>query len=386
MSDHASDVSRHARARLCLSTLVEPGDPRLPLLIGEHGVEGVLAAAREDRPLEGRALPRAWTDRAAAAQAAADAALERARAVRLRWIVPGDREWPGRLDDLDRATPHAGSTGAPLGLWVRGEVDLAPLLERTVSIVGARSHTEYGRQCAAEIAADVADQGHTVVSGAAFGIDVAAHRGALAVGGPTVAVLACGADVDYPRTHAGLLSRVAETGAVVSEQLPGQTPMRSRFLSRNRIIAALGCGTLVVEAARRSGSLNTLHWADALGRVTMALPGPVTSAQSLGTHQAVRDGLAQLITGGRDVLLALGAVADAEESAGPTGPPPDPALALVGRVLDALSFERPVTTGEVAAHARGAPADVESVLGRLAAHGWCSRAGDLWVLRRLPTA
>jgi DNA processing protein len=158
---------------------------------------------------------------------------------------------------------------------------------------------------AAELGAGLAAAGAAVVSGAAIGIDGAAHRGALGVDGATVAVLACGIDRAYPAAHTGLLERIAATGLVVSEYLPGGVPARHRFLVRNRLIAALGGGTVVVEAAMRSGAQRTATDTEALGRPVMAVPGPVTSGPSTGCHQLIRDG-ALLVTCADDVLEAVG--------------------------------------------------------------------------------
>jgi DNA processing protein len=375
------DALRQAEARLALSLLVEPGDPRLGALLRTHDPVAVLESVRRGSGPGADQVPAAWGEGAARADRDAGSARTRATAHGLRWVVPGDREWPAALDDLDHVEPLNGSTGAPLGLWLRGPRDLAELAAQGVAIVGARAWTAYGSECAAEIAADVADQGGTVVSGAAFGIDAAAHRGALTQGAPTVAVLACGADVEYPRTHASLLRRIAHDGLVVSEQAPGQVPMRSRFLSRNRVIAALGTGTVVVEAARRSGSLNTLHWADALGRVTMGVPGPVTSQQSAGVHQALRDGRAVLVTHGRDVLDAVAGVTT--EVSDPESAPDterDRLGRLARRVLDCLSFEQARSTADVAASARGSRADVAELLAALERQGLCAHVGDRWLV------
>lgn len=374
---HAVD----ADARLALSLLVEPGDPRLPALVRELEPAGLLEVVQGTVRRSAGDVPPAWREGLARLDRARAVALSRAEEHGLRWVVPGDAAWPAALDDLDHVEPLGGSTGTPLGLWVRGPADLASLVEQGVAVVGARSCTAYGSDCASEIAADVADQGGTVVSGAAFGIDAAAHRGALVQDRPTVAVLACGADVEYPRTHAALLRRIAQDGLVVSEQAPGQVAMRSRFLTRNRIIAGLCVGTVVVEAARRSGSLNTLHWADALGRVTMAVPGPVTSQQSAGVHQALRDGRAVLVTNGREVLDAVAGVST--EVSAPDRPADtahDRLGGLARRVLDALSFTEARTTAEVAAAARGSRADVADLLAGLERHGWCVHVGDRWLV------
>jgi DNA processing protein len=196
-----------------------------------------------------------------------------------------------------------------LGLWVRGPVRL-DRLEGSVAVVGSRSATTYGVDVAADIASVVARSGRTVVSGAAFGIDLAAHRGALAARGQTIAVLACGADRIYPAAHRQLFDFLAAEGAIVSEAPPGWAPTRIRFLARNRLIAALSCGTVVVEAAVRSGALNTANWAGRLNRHLLGVPGPVTSAPSQGVHQLIRDGAAGLVTSGSDVLEAVGAIGE----------------------------------------------------------------------------
>lgn len=296
--------------RLALSLLAEPGDPRLPALLAVHEPGRVVEAAR--RPVSGLAVPDPWTLRAHDLDDRADQAVARARGAAMRWVCPGDAEWPQMLDDADHVEPLQGSAGAPLGLWVRGRGDLGRLSAHAVAVVGARDCTTYGAEMASDLAADVASAGWTVVSGGAFGIDACAHRGALAMGRGTVAVLACGADVDYPRSHAALLGRIAdEDGLVVSEHAPGQAPTKSRFLSRNRVIAAMSAGTVVVEAAARSGSLNTLNWADRLGRTTMAVPGTVTSRLSVGTHAALRDGRAILVTSGQEVVEEVGGLGSA---------------------------------------------------------------------------
>jgi DNA processing protein len=198
-----------------------------------------------------------------------------------------------------------GGLTAPLALWVRGRGPLDRLCERAVAVVGSRAATRYGTQMAGELAAGVAERGWTVVSGAAIGIDGAAHRGALAVGGATVAVLACGADRAYPAAHQALLEQVLDTGAVVSEYPPGCVPGRHRFLVRNRLIAGLTSGTVVVEAGLRSGAQRTATDAAALGRDVLAVPGPVSSGVSAGCHRLIREG-ATLVTRADEVLEAVG--------------------------------------------------------------------------------
>ena len=371
------------RARLALSILCEPGDPRLPGLLAAHEPVQLVEAIRADRRLATHPWPASWTHRAQSLDQRLARAERMAGAAGLRWLIPGDRAWPDALDDLDHVEALHGATGTPLGLWVRGTGNLAELSATSVAVVGARDCTPYGAEAASEIAADAAAAGVTVVSGAAFGIDASAHRGAMAMGRATVAVLACDAATDYPRAHAALLSRIAECGLIVSEQPPGQVPTKARFLSRNRLIAGLAGGTVVVEARRRSGSLNTLHWTDRLGRPTMAVPGPVTSQQSGGTHQAVREGKAVLVTGGPDVLTELAGIGAAEPE--PVAAPSteyDELPAPAQRALDALAWHDARSARDVATAADLGPHDVAKALALLARRGLAERAGAGWLLVR----
>ena len=218
----------------------------------------------------------------------------------IRLVCPGDPGWPPGLDDLGTARPCA--------LWVRGTADLRACCEKFLSIVGARAATAYGTHVATEIAAELAGMGWAIVSGAAYGADAAAHHGVLAAGGVTIAVLACGPDVSYPRTHRGLLADIAASGAVVSEYPPGRSPSRPRFLARNRVIAAMARGTVVVEAATRSGTLVTARNASDLSRPLMAVPGPVTSAMSAGCHSLIREGRAVCVTSAADIVTHISPV------------------------------------------------------------------------------
>jgi DNA processing protein len=372
------------RARLGLSLVCEPGDARLPQLLADHDPASVLAALQRGRRLAGApSWPDVWVERARSVDRRLEKAEEAAAAAGLRWIHPGRSEWPHQLDDLDHVEPLHGVTGTPLGLWLRGRGGAGSLGGTSVAIVGARDCTPYGAEVASEIAADAADAGSTVVSGAAFGIDAAGHRGALALDRSTVAVLACGADVDYPKAHAALLSRVAEVGLVVSEQAPGQTPTKARFLSRNRIIAGLASGTVVVEARRRSGSLNTLHWADRLGRPTMAVPGPVLSQQSGGTHQAVRDGKAVLVTTGAEVLAELAGPGAVDEVAGGGDSSEFDRLPIPAqRALDALEWHVPRSSREVADLAGIGLHQTTPALALLERRHLATRVGEQWLLER----
>ena len=296
MSPAVDDAER--LARVALSRLGEPGDVRLAGLVAHLGAARVLELLREEQDVAG-----VYSDVAARLRGLdPERDLAAAESTGIRFVCPGDAEWPAGVDDLDRAEPVQGRGGPPLGLWVKGPLRLDAACRRAAAVVGSRSATTYGASVASDLAAHLADQ---VVSGAAFGIDQAAHRGALATKGPTVAVLACGVDRAYPAAHRNLLDYIADTGLVVAEVAPGCAPTKVRFLSRNRIIAALSQGTVVVEAAVRSGALNTANWALRLHRVLMGVPGPVTSAPSEGVHELVRQRDAVLVTRGEHVLELL---------------------------------------------------------------------------------
>jgi len=231
----------------------------------------------------------------------------------------------------------------------------------------------------------------TVISGAAFGIDTAAHRAALHAGGdadpPTVAVLACGIDRAYPEANRALLDAIGAVGAVVSEYPPGTTPARHRFLVRNRIIAALGAGTVVVEAGRRSGTLSTAAAADQLGRLVMAVPGPVTSAMSVGCHLLLADRFAQLVTGPDDVLAALGRASDADAQPALPGidprHPTDGLDADAARVYEALPGRGTIMTADVIIESGLIGPQVLAALAVLELHGLAERDGPRW--RRVVT-
>ncbi|MEY4322493.1 MAG: DNA-protecting protein DprA [Actinomycetota bacterium] len=207
------------------------------------------------------------------------------------FVTVSDDDWPVQLNDLGDV--------APLGLWVRG--NRQALLMPAVSMVGSRTCTVYGEEVAVEMAARIAQTHIAVVSGGAFGIDAAAHRGALTVGGSTVCVLAGGVDVPYPRAHAVLFDRICNQGLLVSESPPRTSAMKYRFLVRNRLIAAWGKATVVVEARVRSGAISTASHAGTLGRDVMAVPGLINNAAAAGCHALIRDG-AILVTGAADVV------------------------------------------------------------------------------------
>lgn len=265
----AEGDSRHELpARVFLSRVLEPGDEAGGRWVREMGAVEVARVLRAGGPQLVGVTDKKWAGVLARAEEAdAERDLEVAREAGMRFVVPGDPEWPGQLDDL--------GDGRPLGLWVRGRPSLRMWALRSVAVVGARACTEYGAHMAATLGAALAEHGWVVVSGGAYGVDGAAHRGALGAGGATVAVLACGVDQAYPRGHTELINRIAEQGLVVGELPPGERPSPSRFVVRNRVIAALTRGTVVVEAAHRSGSLVTARAAQRLGRHTMGVPTPL---------------------------------------------------------------------------------------------------------------
>ena len=281
-----------------------------------------------------------------------------------RLITPDDDEWPAlALASFAGSAVRDKPEGrAPLALWVIGPLRLDEAAQRAAAIVGTRACTAYGEHVAAEVSAGLAEHDVAIVSGGAYGIDGAAHRAALVAEGVTVAVLAGGVDVLYPAGHSALLHRVARHGLLVSEYPPGVRPARHRFLTRNRLVAALSGATVVVEAGLRSGTASTAAWARALGRVVCAIPGPVTSSASAGCHVLLRSG-AELVTRPEEILELIGRAGEfAEEQ-------PRPA-ALLDDVSDAerLVYEalpaRAARTPDEIAVAAGVPA--EQVLGRLA--------------------
>jgi DNA processing protein len=367
------------RARVALGRLGEPGDPRLASLVAELGAAEVADYLRAERDASGLA-----TDVAARLRGLdPDGDLDRAARLGIRFVCPGDEEWPRRLSDLDHAEQLNRRGGAPLGLWVRGAGRLDRLAARSVSVVGSRSATTYGAGVAGEIAAHLAGEGVTVVSGAAYGIDQAAHRGALAVRGPTVAVLACGVDRAYPAAHRDLLDYIATTGVVVSEVPPGCAPTKLRFLARNRMIAAVSLGTVVVEAAVRSGALNTANWASLVNRPVMGVPGPVTSAPSEGVHELIRSRDATLVTRGSDVLeLVSPAGAFTLEPRRAPDQPRDRLGDTDRQVLDGVPVVAAAPVGSIARTAGLAERTTAESLARLREAGFVESSEAGWRLCR----
>jgi DNA processing protein len=377
------DRARGLYATVTWSCLAEPGDAIAGRLVGAAGAEAALrevltggrdgiardacgVTADEWRNALERWRPRLQPD-------AIGECVERARRAGMRLLTPDDPQWPWTVSDL--------GDHAPLALWIRGDPGALTGTACALALVGARAATGYGEHVAMELSAGVVARGVSVVSGAAYGIDGAAHRAALAAGGTTVALLAGGADRPYPAGHSHLLEQIAASGAVVSEVPPGGPPTKWRFLQRNRLIAALSHATVVVEAGWRSGSLNTAGHAAALARPLGAVPGPVTSPASAGCHRMLREFDARCITSADDALELLGAesptlfelpnaTTDAERTDDTT------------RVRDAMSFRAWRGTEDIARRSGLTAHDVSAILGLLSLEGDAVGGPDGWRRQR----
>ena len=370
-------------ARVVLSCSVEPGDMATSRLVRELGPQRALASQLVPKPGSGLA------ERLAEVEPARE--LEMAERMGIRFLVPGDAEWPAGLDDLDHVdqldhhdpTTESGALsfgGTPPGIWVRGPMPLTELAG-SVAVVGSRTSSVYGLEMTRAIADHLALASVPVVSGAALGIDFVAHDAALRAGGATVAVLPCGVDRVYPMKHRALLAHLASEFAVVSEQPPGSGPTQLRFLARNRLIAALTRGTVLVEAALRSGALNTVRWAEQMSRPVMCVPGPVTSYTSMGVHQCLRRGGAIVVTHGAEVLESVGALGEhlLEEPRGPERPR-DRLSAVERTVLEQVPATTPVGVDRIARLSLLHVRDTVRALGRLEVKGFVVRGDDGWRL------
>jgi len=367
-----SEVADQARrARAWLAAVAEPGDQRLGGFVRQQGPAAAVEAIRGGRvPFDTCA---AW--RARAEEVDLDALLDRHEESDGRIIVPGDSEWPSQLGDLRDA--------APLVLWLRGPANLRVAAVRSVSIVGARAATAYGTHVGSTMGAELGQDGWAVVSGGAYGIDAAAHRGALAAGGLTVAVLACGVDVAYPRGNFSLLERIASESVLVSELPPQAHPTRSRFLVRNRVIAALSRGTVVVEAALRSGALSTARQARDLGRYVMGVPGPVTSPASAGVHELLRGPEATLVTDAADVADCCGLIGDdaAPRRSGRVRDRDQLGEGLT-RLLEAMPARGSISTARLTRECGLDSLEVLTALGQLELRGYVVAVDGEWRLVR----
>ncbi|MCS7482611.1 DNA-processing protein DprA [Umezawaea endophytica] len=370
-------LDRVRLARAYLSRVAEPPAPALAAFVAEEGpvrAAELVKAGKVPSSVEGQTSARRAEDRAADD-------LRRVAEVGGRLVVPEDDEWPEwPFNALVLAAAQGLRCGlAPLALWVRGKANVAELAERAVAVVGSRAASGYGQHVAAEFGHGLAEAGIVVVSGAAYGIDGCAHRGALSAGGVTIAVLACGVDVAYPAGHAGLIARIPERGLVVSEYPPTHTPARHRFLTRNRLIAALGDGTVVVEAGRRSGAKNTAASTSALGRVLMAVPGPVTSVSSTGCHDLLRSGEAIAVSTVAEVIestgrLGVDLVESTRRSETTVGPPQGDAV----RVHEALGLVGGNSADVIAVESGVALSTVRALLPALEMAGLAERVDSGW--------
>ena len=235
-------------------------------------------------------------------------------------LTPESPQWPAEAIQCAFGRQQTGAAGkashqpdgiAPHALWVAGNTNLPGLFAQSVGVVGTRHATKYGHMATKDLVAGLGGHNYTVVSGGALGIDTVAHTTAMDVNTPTVVVAACGPGEHYPRSNKALFERVVATGgALVTEYPPAVTPDRHRFLTRNRLVAALTLGTVLVEAPFRSGALNTLKWVNAFNRTAMAVPGPVTDAQSLGANLAIQNNEAEMVLNAGQIHEQLSAVGE----------------------------------------------------------------------------
>ncbi|AZA09007.1 DNA-processing protein DprA [Corynebacterium pseudopelargi] len=369
-------------------TIEGPSRTLQELLAQGRDIEAIARGVKQREPWCG-ALLQQTQSRYGEDQSSED--LAKIRALGGRLITPEDPEWPREAFDQafgfaasgvsEHARSYADDAVSPHALWVRGQ-DLGGLSQQAVAMVGTRAISPYGSRVCAMVGEHLAQHHWTIVSGGALGVDTAAHQAALAAGGSTVVVAACGLDRAYPARNAALFEQVVERGAVVSEYPPGMVPHRHRFLTRNRLVAALSAGVVVVEAAWRSGALNTLLWAQAFGKVAMAIPGPITSVNALGCHEKIKTGDAQMVCSGQEILeliQRLGSVDataqyELDFAADPIQRLPRNEL----RVFDALSGQ-PQSVEEIAQQAGLSMALSMHLLVTLEHKGLIQREGAHWL-------
>ncbi len=373
-------------ARLMLSWLFEPGSKAVHFLVAKHGPQEALNRVLRGHVPEDLHGPAASRLQGEDPAAVAERLFADAYRLGVRIVVPESQDWPSTLDDLSRISVDTKKdrierdTFPPHALWVRGTLPLMDLPSRAVSIVGARAASGYGLHMAADIAYGLSSRGWTVISGGAYGIDAAAHRGALAgteFGGSTVAVLACGVDRPYPVAHQGLFEQIVQSGLLISEWPPGAHPYRNRFLIRNRVIAALSRGTVLVEASARSGARFTLRRARELGRPTMVVPGPATSANFIGNHEILRTEVtARLVTNAAQVIEDAGPMGEfAELARGPIRPF-DHLSSVDQQLVDAAPRRDGALASQIAAEAGIGLREALAILPSLAVRGYLHRTAD----------
>ena len=283
-------MSTEIDARARLFDAIEGGSPfwsRQIIELGAGAVVEKICSGGYDRIKYERIISRMQS-------ISAEEILENIGKTNSHFIYPTTDDWPDSLEDL---------VCPPIALIVRGDISL--LKSPQLAIVGTRNPTHYGVRVAQDFAAGFVDRNWCITSGGAYGIDAAAHKGALIAEGCTIAVLAAGIDINYPAGHARLFAEILESGAIVTEVMPGVSAIPSRFLTRNRLIAALSNATLVVEAAFRSGSLRTARDAAELLRPVMAIPGPINSPTSEGRHRLIGERAAEIVTSVGDAVEFL---------------------------------------------------------------------------------
>ncbi len=336
-SGHGGEGSQTSRlaAWMYLRRVVEASQMELLEMLWPGGVsDGAMASVDTSAPADVErvagmvrrrdpALPAALREKTSGrADTSVRGDLAFAREHGWRLITPDSTEWPteliaGSFMNIGPDTMVDGIRGQatqPFAFWATGTARLSDVVGRSVAMVGTRLSTAYGNRTTHTMAGELATAGYTVISGGALGIDTAAHSGALSAGGRTVVVTATGPGQVYPRSNEGLFEAAAKRGLVISEYPPHQRAARHRFLTRNRLVAALSRGTVLLAAGYRSGAVNTANWADTMYRPVMVLPGPVDSADYIGCHKRIRDGAGILVTRAadvREILEPLGTV-DAE--------------------------------------------------------------------------
>lgn len=290
----------------------------------------------------------------------------------IRYLTPNDEFWPEQLNQLELSMP--------IGLFIKG--DERVLSDISVAIVGTRNASSYGARITQELAFELASIGYTIVSGGALGIDVIAHHSTLLAHGTTICVQANGLDDFYPKSNKEVTNRICDNGAVISEYPPGRTPNKSQFLDRNRIIAALAGGVVVVEAPRISGSLSTANHANKLSRMVMAFPGEISSENSLGTNELIKTKQAEIITQPSDVIELLA----------PLGQAPVKAEEIMNKsiyddlsdqaklIFETLPLRGGYEVGEIAYRSGLDRVEVISVLSELQIHSAIRKGTTGWVI------
>ena len=371
---------RVLRAWAYLSRVVEPPCGELAALVDRVGP--VEAADRVRRGLVDGDLAQRTEARRDIDCAAEDLESLARRGGRL--VTPDGDEWPAlAFAAFGRGGgPRGGPPVAPMVLWALGPARLDDVAVRAAALVGTRASTSYGEHMAADLAAGLVERDVAVVSGGAYGIDGAAHRAALSAEGLTVAVLAGGIDIPYPAGHSSLLHRIGRQGLLITEYPPGVRPARHRFLTRNRLVAAVSGAAVVVEAGLRSGAANTAAWARALGRVVAAVPGPVTSSASAGCHVLLRSG-AELVTRAGDVVELVGRIGELDPEEPHPATPLDGLSEAERRVYEALPGRGAVTADQVAVASGLAPAQVLGPLAMLEVAGLAQRDDGRWRIVRV---